>query len=113
MKTNTASLSVLGVLVIAALLVVSILKIQQVYAQVDATSSDTVTTSSTDTTPVTTSKTTDTATTGITTASTDISTMASDSVVATEPAPEGLTEVHIIGTRYVDYFTDGTTVTEY
>ena len=27
---------------------------------------------------------------------------------ATEAPPEGLTEVHIIGTKYVDYFTDGT-----
>ena len=37
----------------------------------------------------------------------------SNSVTPTEPAPEGLTEVHIIGTKYIDYFTDGTTVTEY
>lgn len=29
-------------------------------------------------------------------------------VVPHEPAPEGLTEVHIIGTRYTDFFTDGT-----
>jgi hypothetical protein len=35
---------------------------------------------------------------------------------ATAPAqtpPAGLTEVHIIGTKYTDYFTDGTTVTSY
>jgi hypothetical protein len=30
-----------------------------------------------------------------------------------EPAPEGLTEVHIIGTKYTNYFTDGTTITSY
>ncbi|WP_156795411.1 hypothetical protein [Bradyrhizobium icense] len=30
-----------------------------------------------------------------------------------EPPPEGLTEVHIIGTKYTDYFTDGATVTSY
>jgi hypothetical protein len=35
------------------------------------------------------------------------------SVTPTEPPLEGLTEVHIIGTKYVDYFTDGTTVTAY
>jgi hypothetical protein len=40
MKTNKVSLSVLGTLVIAALLVIGILKIQQVHAQVDATSSN-------------------------------------------------------------------------
>src|SRR5262249_24065277 len=26
-----------------------------------------------------------------------------------EPPPAGLTEVHIIGTKYIDYFTDGST----
>jgi hypothetical protein len=51
MKTSTASVSVFGILVIAALLVISILKIQQAHAQVDATSSDVVATTSTDTTP--------------------------------------------------------------
>jgi hypothetical protein len=30
-----------------------------------------------------------------------------------EPAPEGLTLVHIIGTKYTDYFTDGTTNSSY
>jgi hypothetical protein len=32
--------------------------------------------------------------------------------VAPNP-PAGLTEVHIIGTKYIDYFTDGTTLTSY
>ena len=32
---------------------------------------------------------------------------------AAAPPPIGLTEVHIIGTKYIDYFTDGTTVTAY
>jgi hypothetical protein len=118
MKTNTASLSVLGTLVIAALLVIGILKIQQAYAQVDASSSDVVVASSTNTTPVadaTTSATADTATTEATaTESTDTSTAAaSDSVTPTEPPPQGLAEVHIIGTKYTDYFTDGTTITSY
>src|ERR1700719_1296709 len=27
----------------------------------------------------------------------------------TEPPPAGFTEVHIIGTKYIDYFTDGST----
>jgi hypothetical protein len=38
---------------------------------------------------------------------------ASTSATPTEPPPVGLTQVHIIGTKYVDYFTDGTTVTSY
>lgn len=118
MQTNKASLSVLGVLVIAALLVVGILKIQQVYAQVDATSSDTVVTSPTDTTSVadaTTSATANTATADATaTASAGASTAdASDAVMPTEPPPQGLTEVHIVGSKYIDYFTDGTTITSY
>jgi hypothetical protein len=46
MKTNTVSVSVLGTLVLAALLVISILKIQQVHAQVDATTSDAAATTS-------------------------------------------------------------------
>jgi hypothetical protein len=112
MKTNTVSISALGVLVIAALLMIGILKIQQVHARVDATSSDAVATS-TNTVPATdatTSTGTDTTTTEPTEASSPVP---SDSVVPTEPAPQGLTEVHIIGTKYIDYFTDGTTTTAY
>src|SRR5262249_54897334 len=30
-----------------------------------------------------------------------------------ETPPVGMTEVHIIGTKYTDYFTDGTTITSY
>src|SRR5262249_8766716 len=30
-----------------------------------------------------------------------------------EQPPQGLTLVHVVGTKYVDYFTDGTTVTSY
>jgi hypothetical protein len=39
-----------------------------------------------------------------------------EQAVAAPPSqtpPAGLTEVHIIGTKYIDYFTDGTTVTSY
>jgi hypothetical protein len=52
MKTNTISFSILGALVLAALLVVGILEIQHAYAQVDATSSGAVVTSSDLTPPV-------------------------------------------------------------
>ena len=34
-------------------------------------------------------------------------------VAPSEPPPQGLIEVHIIGTKYIDYFTNGTTVTAY
>jgi hypothetical protein len=34
-------------------------------------------------------------------------------VTPSEPAPQGLSLVHIIGTKYTDYFTDGTTETSY
>jgi hypothetical protein len=57
---------------------------------------------------------------GATTAPTDsgssTAAVASDSnstTVATEPPPPGLTEVHIIGTKYIDYFTDGTTTVSF
>jgi hypothetical protein len=36
-----------------------------------------------------------------------------DSVQPTVTSSSGLKEVHIIGTKYVDYFSDGTTVTSY
>jgi hypothetical protein len=47
--------------------------------------------------------------------STEVSTPAEQEAPATPtpPPPAGLTEVHIIGTKYIDYFTDGTTVTSY
>src|SRR5437660_603039 len=108
MKTNAVSLSVLGTLVLAALLIVSILEIQHAYAQVDATSSD-----STPPTPdAATGTTTDSET--VTSADTNATTPTeSSSITPTEPAPDGLTLVHIIGTKYVDYFTDGTTITSY
>jgi hypothetical protein len=112
MKANAVSLSVVGTLVLAALLVVGIVEVQHAYAQVDATSSDAVATS-TNTLPATdatTSTVTDTTTTEPTETSSPVP---SDSVAPTEPAPQGMTEVHIIGTKYIDYFTDGTTTTAY
>jgi hypothetical protein len=128
MQTNKRSLSALGVLVLAALLVIGAFKIQQAAAQVDATSSDAVVASSTDSTPATDVSTTTaadaTATPLVLGASTSASpnTDAVSSPATTTPAvsatptelpPQGLAEVHIIGTKYIDYFTDGTTVTSY
>jgi hypothetical protein len=112
MKTNTASLSVICILVIAALLVIGSLRIQQAHAQV-ATSSA-LAASSTDTTSAT-DATTSIVASATTTPSTDaqIATTTSGLVAPAETPPQGLTEVHIIGTKYIDYFTDGTTITEY
>jgi hypothetical protein len=80
MKTNTASFSILSAVVLAALLVVGVLKIQQANAQVDATSSDVVATSSTDTS-----------------AATDVTTSAPPATEASSAAPlsEGLVEVQL------------------
>src|SRR5258707_4905257 len=89
MRTNAISIAVVGSFLVAFIFV-GVLKIPFAAAQVEATSSDAVATSSTDTTPATTSTTTDAATTDSTPGSTDASTMASDSVAPTEPAPEGL-----------------------
>jgi hypothetical protein len=128
MKTNTVSFSVSGILVIAALLVIGSLKIQQAHAQVDATSSDIVATSSDSTNritdaiaPLVLGESTSTApsadaapsSTESTPADTSPSAAAtpSVSVVPTETPPGGLTLVHIMGTKYIDYFTDGTTIT--
>src|SRR5215831_16332206 len=36
-------------------------------------------------------------------------TAATTAETPTEPPPAGLTEVHVIGTKYIDYFTDGST----
>jgi hypothetical protein len=41
------------------------------------------------------------------------SSAAASSTTPVNPPPVGLNEVHIIGMKYTDYFTDGTTVTSY
>ena len=42
------------------------------------------------------------------TAPNDTTSTSSSSTPASESAPQDLTLVHIIGTKYIDYFTDGT-----
>jgi hypothetical protein len=87
MKTNATSFSVLGSLVLAALLIIGILKIQQVHAQVDATPSDAVATSSesTHTLDATTS----------TTSNSSVDTIAPDST-QTSASTAGLVEVQLV-----------------
>jgi hypothetical protein len=143
MKSNTASLSVLVPLVITALLLIGILKIQQAYAQVATTSADSATTSlSTETSvPTPDASTTDLSAAGsppVLGASTSAAptadaapsstestppdtapsaaattSVSSVSAAAPEAPPQGLTLVHIIGTKYIDYFTDGSTTVSF
>ena len=126
MKTNSISLTVIGSLFFA--IVVGVLTFQQVAAQVATSTEEIVATSSesvtllTDATVATTTTETETVASSTEVVSSDTATTTStivtsstesSSVTSTNPPPEGLTEVHIIGKKYIDYFTDGTTVTSY
>jgi len=127
MKTNSISLTVVGSLFFAV--VVGVLTFQQVAAQV-ATSTEEVIATSSESVILLTDATVATTTTEIETVIAAPEPLPSDSETATStaataptesssvtstnnPPPEGLTEVHIIGKKYIDYFTDGTTVTSY
>ena len=105
MRTKAISIAVVAPLV--AVIVVGVLKIPLAAAQVDATSSPTTENSATSTDP----SFTDTDATS--TAPSDTTSTASSSTPAIESAPQELTLVHIIGTKYIDYFTDGTNTYTY
>jgi hypothetical protein len=118
MKTNIIAVAGIGLLVLFVAGFASIFEIKLASAQVDATSTipvdpsmstttleSTLVTASTDTTAVATS--TDT-TTSDTQASTTIASQ-TDAVPPKEAPPAGMAKVHIIGMKYTDYFTDGTT----
>jgi hypothetical protein len=131
MKSNVVAFVRFGVLVIAV--AVGFMIVRPALAQVDSSStsadsaaSTTTPDPSTATTSTDAAATMDTAsdtTVGATTTTTDASATTLDSsstpqsshqtITPTEPPPTGLTEIHIIGTKYIDYFTDGTTTTEY
>jgi hypothetical protein len=123
MKPNVIAVTGIGLLVLFVMGFASIFEIRLASAQVDATSSPPSATDST-TTPIlkasTSSTSTEEATTSTpangpsndaaaSTSTADATSAASTSTPSVEPPPEGLTEVRIIGTKYVDYFTDGTT----
>ena len=97
MRIKAISIAVVAPLV--AVIVVGVLKIPLAAAQVEATSTES---SSTSTEPTS----TDIDATG--TALSDTTSTSSSSTPAAESAPQELTLVHIIGTKYIDYFTDGT-----
>lgn len=103
MRIKAISIAVVAPLV--AVIVVGVLKIPLAAAQVEATSTPpTADLVSTSTGP----SFTDTAATS--TDSSDTTSTASSSTPAIESASQDLTWVHIIGTKYIDYFTDGTNV---
>jgi len=117
MNNNSIAVTGLGVgIIMLALLGLSI--VRPALALVDASSSpsgadDTSTASTTtssaavvDSTPTTSAAASSSA------VSTNSPEQASPPAAAQTPPPD-LKEVHIIGTKYVDYFTDGTTVTSY
>jgi hypothetical protein len=124
MKINIVAFGGVSLVVVIALVFAFVI-VKPVLAQVDATSTEAVTASiETPADATTTDTVTDietvspapevTSSDAETSAPSDISPPAEPSSVApTEAPPTGLTEVHIIGTKYVDYFTDGTTVTAY
>ena len=97
MRIKAISIAVVAPLV--AVIVVGVLKIPLAAAQVEATSTES---SSTSTEPTS----TDIDATG--TALSDTTSTSSSSTPAAESALQELTLVHIIGTKYIDYFTDGT-----
>jgi hypothetical protein len=123
---------VVGSSVLVVALAIGLIIVRPALAQVDAssTSVDTATSSTTTGTASATTSTdaatttdTDTNTGTATTTGGDAATPVDSNVASqsspqmtdtsTEPPPAGLTLVHIVGTKYVDYFTDGTTVTAY
>jgi hypothetical protein len=132
MKGNVVAFAGLGVLVVAV--AIGFMIARPALAQVEAsfTSSDTAasttmsdpTTATASTDAATTTNTATDTTTGATTTTTDAPATTVKSNIApesspqttdasTEPPPAGLTLAHIIGTKYVDYFTDGATTTSY
>src|SRR5438105_3238444 len=96
-KDNIIAFAGFGVLIAISVGLAGLIIVRPALAQVDATSSDPAVTSSSSTAP--TSDVADTADEDIaTTTPTDTPTTVFSSVTPTEPAPEGLALVHIIGT---------------
>jgi hypothetical protein len=131
MKTNIIASIGVSVLVVITLAIAGFLKIPLVAALADATSSPPISTDSTSSPPSSTDSTTtplvlqasiSSAPVEDTASSTQVSIPVNDSASTTvetrspsasvapkEPPPQGLTLVHIVGTKYTDYFIDGTT----
>jgi hypothetical protein len=117
-----------GFAVAVGLILAGLLIIKPVLAQVASSTSDAATTTSVMDSTGSSTTTTDAATASSTTslfngfAETGVASSSATSTESNEPAavvtpseqaPQGLALVHIIGTKYTDYFTDGTTETSY
>jgi len=130
MKTIAVTLTGISFLALIALAFVNLFEIKLVSAQVNASSSplsssDTTSTLTLDTQASTTTtqagasstspipQSSDAATTTTVDGSQATTTGTSLTNTPTERPPFGLTEVHIIGTKYTDYFTDGRTVVSF
>lgn len=119
MKTNLIAVAGIASLVLFAVALASAFEIRLASAQVDATSSPLSSSSdaTTSLTEITSTSTTEaeasTTPTVVQAAEPPTENNATSSPTsansAIEPPPTGLKEVHIIGNKYTDYFTDGTT----
>jgi hypothetical protein len=127
MKSNTTTFAGISLLVLFALAIIGVFEIRRASAQVDASSSIPLTTGTT-TAPQVLQASTSTSQSGVDASSTPAvtrpttetsiadtatTTTSASSTPVAEQLRQGLTEVHIIGTKYTDYFTDGTIVTAY
>ena len=136
MKSNIIAVTCISFLVLFALAFISVFETRLASAQVDASSSLPLTTDTTiapqvleaststsqsaadsSSTPAVTPPARETSRTDEVIATSTESSTSTDEQPAVAPAgptpPAGLTLVHIVGTKYTDYFTDGTTVTSY
>jgi hypothetical protein len=119
MKTNVIAFVGVSVLVLFVAGFASIFEIRLASAQVNATSSSAIDSTTTPLVPEASTSSTPIADAASSTpasapandsASTTVATSSSStSAPGIEPPPKGLTKVQIIGTKYIDYFTDGTT----
>jgi cytoskeletal protein RodZ len=108
MVTNRIAFVIIAI-IIAAGFAASLLKINLVQALADATTSTTTNQSTSVPASTTTAQASSTADTA--TATTSSQTTAAPAAPA--PVQSTLTAVHIVGTKYIDYCTDGTKVTAY
>jgi len=110
MKTNVIAVAGIGLLVLFAAGFAGIFEIRLASAQVDATSSPSIDTPLSTTTPDSDVAATSTIAEVVATSTdTAVATSQATSTPPKEAPTVGLTKVHIIGTKYIDYFTDGTT----
>jgi len=124
MKAHSTAFVGIGIVLLFAAALASVFQIRLAIAQEDASSSPPLSTDATSTPLVDTSTSTPPlqsasvsadqtapaeATTSTATTSQAAALDTATHITPLEPSPVGLTEVHIVGTKYIDYFTDGST----